>query len=422
MGSFAEIDRELARQLKLLEFGTTEVTPREEFTAMLQKSLETGLPLRVKCGIDPTSCDVHLGHTVPYRKMRQFQELGHLGVVVIGDYTASIGDPTGRDQSRQALSLDQVKKNAETYLDQLSTILDPAKTEVRYQWEWFGEANLTDVLLWASQTTAAKLLAHETFKNRLEKGQTLSLHELLYPVLQGMDSVFIKADVELGGQDQRFNVLMGRDYQRAQNMRPQVAILLPLITGTCGRFKMSKTSGNTIPIKSDPFDKFGKVMSIPDSCVLEYYRHLVGLPPEKFAHIEEEWEGGGLPPHESKRQLAQMIVSLFHGEDVGEEMRAKFDAVFKRGQVPDDIPSYTFERGDSLISLLAKAGVLASKGEGRRMVKQKAVTLIDNDNDDDDDDDNHKESRRLDDADMKIGDDFKGKVLKVGKRRFLKLL
>ena len=224
------VEKELERQLKYLEFGTTEITPRDEFVSMLRESIRSGGPLRVKCGIDPTGSDVHLGHLVPYRKMRQFQDLGHLGVVIIGDYTASIGDPTGRNESRPALQRELIERNAERYMDQVFTVVDRSRTEVSHQSEWFQEITLREVLQWASQTTVAKLLSHETFHDRLASGQSLSLHELFYPVLQGVDSVKVQADVELGGSDQKFNVLMGRDYQRMNNQRPQVAMLLPIIS------------------------------------------------------------------------------------------------------------------------------------------------------------------------------------------------
>ncbi|MBP5297146.1 MAG: tyrosine--tRNA ligase, partial [Bacteriovoracaceae bacterium] len=237
----AEEEAEFQKQWEHLTFGTVEITPRDEFALMLRNSIKTHTPLRIKCGIDPTGHEVHLGHLVPYRKMRQFEDFGHQGVVVIGDYTAQIGDPTGKNESRPALTAEQVKANAENYMAQIYTVLDPAKTEVRWQSEWFGKITLRDVLHWASETTLAKLLSHETFAQRLKVGASLGLHEFFYPVLQGMESVYIQADVELGGSDQKFNVLMGRDYQKNRKMRPQVAMLLPIITGTDGQQKMSKS-------------------------------------------------------------------------------------------------------------------------------------------------------------------------------------
>ena len=404
-------EKELSHQLEWLEFGATEITPRNEFTDILRKSIDERTPLRIKCGVDPTGPKLHLGHTVPYRKMRQFQNLGHTGVVVIGDYTASIGDPTGKEESRPHLEIKQVKKNAKTYMEQLFTILDPKKTEIRHQSEWFGKTSLTDILKWSSQTSTAKLLGHETFRLRLEKGHPLSLHELIYPVLQGMDSVFVKADVELGGSDQRFNVLMGRDFQRIYNLRPQVIMLLPLITGTCGKSKMSKSLNNTIDLQDEPSEKFGKVMSIPDHCILEYFRYLTDISPQEFTKMENRVKKEEIHPNEAKKQLAATIVTVFHGNKAGLQARKQFETVFKRKEIPDEMPEFSLDKKIELVSILAQSGILSSKNEAKRMVRQSAVNLIDG-----------KKTIRLSDENLLIGDDYKGKVLKVGKRKFLKLV
>jgi len=403
-----KIVEEAKRQLEILEFGAVEITPRDEFFEMLKSSLKENRPLRIKCGIDPTTSDVHLGHTVPFRKMRQFQDLGHIGVVIIGDYTAGIGDPTGKTESRPPLTKEEIQQNVKSYMEQVMTVLDEERTEICYQTEWFEEVTLRDVISWASQTTVAKLLSHETFKDRLENSQPLSLHELFYPVLQGVDSVFVKADVELGGTDQKFNVLMGRDYQRNAELRPQVAMLLPIIHGTCGSQKMSKSLGNYIGINDGPFDKFGKIMSIPDKIMLEYYEHIGDVNKEEFTKIKEGLESGNFHPNEAKKQLAEKIVSFFHGEKSGKEMRAKFEDVFKRKQVPEDIPEYEFERGKDLVTTLFESGLLPSKGEVRRMVKQNAVRFMDGD--------------KVQDPDLTLDDSFAGKIVKVGKRKFLQLL
>lgn len=401
------VEKELARQLEILKFGVTEITPEDEFVKMLRKSIAEKKPLRVKCGIDPTGFDVHLGHLVPYRKMRQFQDLGHQGVVIIGDYTASIGDPTGKNESRPPLSPEEINKNAKRYMEQVFTVVDKNKTEVKFQSEWFKNVTLHDVLTWAAQTTVAKLLSHETFSNRLDQGHSLALHELFYPVLQGIDSVYIKADVELGGSDQKFNVLMGRDYQRHAKQRPQVAMLLPIITGTCGTQKMSKSLNNYIGILDEPFDKFGKVMSVPDNLMLEYFQYIADITPKEFSQIKEGLEKGTLHPNETKKLLAQKIVSFFHGEGVGLEMKEKFENVFKKGGVPDDAPEFEFQRGAHLIDILVDSKLLASKGEARRMFKQNAVSIVD--------------GEKLQDGMINIDKSFSGKVIKVGKRKFLRL-
>lgn len=402
------VEAELARQLEILKFGVTEITPEEDFVKMLRHSIATKTPLRVKCGIDPTAADVHLGHTVPYRKMRQFQDLGHIGVVIIGDYTASIGDPTGKNESRPPLSKEAIEQNAKRYMDQVYTVVDPDRTEVCFQSEWFAERSLKDVLSWAAQTTVAKLVSHDTFKNRLSEGHSLALHELFYPVLQGIDSVYVKADVELGGSDQRFNVLMGRDYQRNAGLRPQVAMLLPIVTGTCGTQKMSKSLGNYIGILDEPFDKFGKVMSIPDSIMPEFWKYLSGVTAQEYEKIVAGLASGEIHPNECKKELATKIVAFFHGPEVGLEMRGQFEAVFKKGGVPEDTPSYEVSSAKDILSILLETNMVPSKSEGRRMMGQGAVRFNDGD--------------KIEDIDFQITDAHKGQVLKIGKRKFLKLV
>ncbi len=402
------IEKEVQRQFEILKFGVSEITPEEDLISMLRHSITTNTPLRVKCGIDPTATDVHLGHTVPYRKMRQFQDLGHIGVVIIGDYTASIGDPTGRNDSRPPLTAEQIKENAARYMEQVYTVVDKDKTEIRFQSEWFKDVTLSDVIGWAGQTTVAKLVSHDTFAKRLEEGHSLGLHELFYPVLQGIDSVYVKADVELGGTDQKFNVLMGRDYQKHAKLRPQTAMLLPIITGTCGTQKMSKSLGNTIGILDEPFDKFGKTMSIPDAIMLEWWKYVGNVDETKYAQIEADLKSETLHPNECKKQLGVAVVSFFHGEEVGKAMREQFENVFKKKQVPDDVPDFSFERGQNLLDSLVAAKLVPSKAEGRRMIQQNAVSIVDGD--------------KLSKVDIVLDDSFAGKVLKVGKRKFAKLV
>jgi len=404
----ASVVTEAKKQLKSLEFKTLEITPRDEFVVMLLKSLRDNSPLRVKCGIDPTGTDVHLGHTIPYRKMRQFQDLGHTGVVVIGDYTAQIGDPTGKVESRPALTPEDTKKNAQKYLEQISCVLDMNRTEVRHQSEWFGSTTLLDVMNWANQTTVAKLVSHDTFKKRLEQGHSLGLHELFYPVLQGIDSVFINADVELGGSDQKFNVLMGRDYQKWKGKRPQVAVLLPIIQGTCGTQKMSKSLNNYIGVLDKPFDQFGKVMSIPDELMIEYAQFASSMSESEFLEFKKSLESGSMHPNIAKKQLASNIVAIFHGKDIGDQMKLQFEEVFKKKNVPDEIPEYSFERGASLSSIILGAKLLKSSSEVRRMVSQNAVGIVDGD--------------KITDHSYVIDASFEGRILKIGKRKFLKLV
>lgn len=402
-----ETQREAKRQMELIQSGCVEITPAHEFELMLCDSLENNRPLRVKCGIDPNIQDVHIGHLVPYRKMRLFQDLGHQGVVIIGDYTASIGDPSGKNEARPAMDIKDVQKNALAYMEQLYFVLDKDKTEVRYQSEWFEKAGLTEILTWAAQTTVAKLLSHETFKVRLEKNLPLALHELFYPVLQGIDSVFIDADVELGGSDQLFNVLMGRDYQKARGQRPQVAILLPLIMGICGTQKMSKSLGNFISILDEPFDKFGKVMSIPDPLMKDYYQFVLGTPESELADLDKGLKDGSLHPNEVKKTLASRLVGLFHGEQIGNEMREQFERVFKQKKIPDDVPRFSISEDVLLVTAFLEAGLVSSKGELRRLIKQNAVSFVD--------------GEKITDPEFTLNKDHQGLVVKAGKRKFLKL-
>lgn len=401
-------ENEFKRQWAILAEGVSEITPEPEFEKMLKHSLASQTPLRVKCGIDPTNRDVHIGHMVPYKKMRQFQDLGHIGIVVIGDYTARIGDPTGKNESRPPLSEEKVKEYAAQYMEQVFTILDREKTEIRYQSEWFGEASLETVLSWASETTVAKLVAHDTFKKRLETKESLGLHELFYPVLQGIDSVFINADVELGGTDQKFNVLMGRDYQKHREKRPQIAMLLPLLMGTCGGQKMSKSLGNYIAIYDEPFDKFGKAMSIPDDMMENYALYASGFREKEREEFIKELQAGTLHPNEAKKQLAMSIVEVYHGPQMAKEMREQFERVFAKKKVPDEIPEFTFTRGEKLVTTLVSAKILASNGEARRMIKQGAVSIID--------------GEKITETEITLSDEFSGQIVKIGKRKFVKLL
>lgn len=396
----------LEQQLAELAFGTLEITPLDEFKQMLAHSLKNNKPLRVKCGIDPTGTDVHLGHMVAFKKMRKFQDLGHTGVVIIGDYTAQIGDPTGKNESRPRLSAEQVAENSKRYMEQVYQVLDESRTEVHYQSEWFNSASLADILNWAGQTTVAKLIAHETFKNRLQSENSLGLHELFYPVLQGIDSVYIKADVELGGSDQKFNVLMGRDYQRQAKLRPQVALLLPLLMGLDGQEKMSKSLNNYIGVLDEPFDKFGKVMSIPDELMETYVLYAGSYSKAEAEAFIQELKT--LHPNEAKKQLASNIVDLYHGESLGQAMRAQFEAVFAKGKVPDEVPEYSLKQPQTLLDVLVLADLVSSKGEGRRLITQKAVGFVD--------------GAKMTDPQFILTTEHQGQVIKAGKRKFLRLI
>jgi tyrosyl-tRNA synthetase len=392
-------------ELKVIRKGVEEIIPEEELLKKLEKSAKTGKPLRVKYGIDPTGYDVHIGHLVPIRKMREFQDLGHIGVIIIGDFTAQIGDPTGRDESRPPLTAEMVKTNSEKYMEQLFTVLDPSKTEVRKQSEWFGNMGMLDVIKLMGKFTLAQFLAHDTFRNRYEQGLPLGMHEIMYPILQGYDSVAIESDIELGATEQKFNILCGRDMQRIFGMEQQIAVLSPILIGTDGINKMSKSMNNYIAVFDTPNDKFGKVMSIPDKLILNYFNYATKLDPDDIAVIKKELDSG-VNPMLYKKQLAREIVKLYHGEEASIEAQAAFEKVFSNKELPDDMPElFTKEDKIKLIKLLVDNELCASNSEAKRMIMQNAVTV-----------DGNKWTDI--DGDLTITD---GIVIKVGKRKFLQI-
>ncbi|MCB5231138.1 MAG: tyrosine--tRNA ligase [Candidatus Cloacimonas sp.] len=392
-------------EMKIIKRRVEEIIPEEELIAKLAKSKKTGKPLRVKYGIDPTGSDVHIGHLVPIRKMRELQDMGHTGVIIIGDFTAQIGDPTGRDTSRPPLSAEQAKKNAERYMDQLYTVLDRDKTEVRWQSEWFSKLTLADTLQMMGKFTLAQFMAHDTFRDRYEKGLPLGMHEIMYPILQGYDSVVVEADIELGATEQKFNILTGRDMQRYFGMEQQVALLFPILVGTDGVNKMGKSLNNYIAVFDPPNEKYGKVMSIPDSAIVEYFRLATNTDEEELAKIEAELKSGTNPKF-IKQRLARSIVSLYHSEEEALAAEEAFDRQFSQGEVPDDIPVFDCEE-DSIwiVKLLTDSGLCKSGGEARRMIKQNAVSVND---------------RKIESEDevIELNDET---VVKVGKRRYCKV-
>ena len=392
-------------ELKIIRKGVEEIIPEEELIKKLEKSQKTGKPLRIKYGIDPTGYDVHIGHLVPIRKMREFQDLGHTGIIIIGDFTAQIGDPTGRDESRPPLTSEMVKANSEKYMEQLFTVLDPAKTEVRLQSEWFGKMGMMDVLKLMGKFTLAQFMAHDTFRNRYEQGLPLGMHEIMYPILQGYDSVAIESDIELGATEQKFNILCGRDMQRMYGMEQQIAVLSPILIGTDGVQKMSKSMNNYIAVFDTPNDKFGKVMSIPDALILNYFNYATKLDPDDIAKIKKELDSG-VNPMINKKLLANEIVKLYHGEAAGIEAQAAFEKVFSKKELPDDMPIYeTSETSIKLIKLMVDNQLCASNSEAKRMIMQNAVTV---------------DGEKWTDVEGELPI-TEGLVIKVGKRKFLKI-
>jgi len=392
-------------ELKVIRKGVEEIIPEEEMIKKLEKSAQTGKPLRIKYGIDPTGYDVHIGHLVPIRKMREFQDLGHIGVIIIGDFTAQIGDPTGRDESRPPLTSETVKVNSEKYMEQLFAVLDPDKTEVRWQSEWFGPMGMTDVLKLMGKFTLAQFMAHDTFRNRYEQGLSLGMHELMYPILQSYDSVAIESDVELGATEQKFNILCGRDMQRIFGMEQQIAVLSPILIGTDGLTKMSKTMNNYIAVFDPPNEKYGKVMSIPDKLILNYFNYATKLDPDDIEKIKKELESG-INPMIYKKQLAREIVKLYHGEEASIEAQAAFEKVFSKKELPDEMPVFTTNEDKiRFVSLLVDNSLCVSNSEAKRMIQQNAVTV-----------DGVKWTDI--EGDLSIRD---GIVIKVGKRKFLQI-
>ncbi|HHE37920.1 MAG TPA: tyrosine--tRNA ligase [Candidatus Cloacimonetes bacterium] len=393
------------KELKIIKKGVDELISETEMISKLERSEKKGKPLRIKYGIDPTGYDVHIGHLVPIRKMREFQDLGHLGVIIIGDFTAQIGDPTGRDESRPPLTGEQVRKNAEKYMDQLYKVLDKNKTEVRWQSEWFGNMGMSDVLKLMGKFTLARFLAHDTFRNRYEQGLSLGMHEMMYPILQAYDSVAVNADVELGATEQKFNILAGRDMQRYFGQEQQIALLSPILLGIDGKEKMSKSLNNYIAVFDSPKDKYGKVMSIPDESIINYFNYATKIAPEEIEEIEKQLKNSEINPKFIKQRLAREVVSLYHGEKAAKEAEKEFNQIFAKKEIPDEMPGYELQNEkEKIIDILVKTKTCASGSEARRMIKQNAVSI---------------DGKKVTDIFYEISDDC---IIKVGKRRFLKVI
>ncbi|HIR01883.1 MAG TPA: tyrosine--tRNA ligase [Candidatus Aveggerthella stercoripullorum] len=357
-------------QLHIIKSGTAQIVPE---SALLEK-LKRGKQLNIKLGVDPTAPDIHLGHAVPLRKLRAFQDLGHRVTLIIGDGTALIGDPSGRNTTRPQLTREQIAANAQTYVDQAFKILDPEKTTLRYNSEWLLSMNLEGLLKVASKFSVARILERDDFHNRYTNNQSISLHEFLYPIMQAYDSVVIEADVELGGTDQLFNLLAGRELMEKMDMEPQVCLTLPLLEGTDGVRKMSKSYGNYIGLTDEPADMFGKVMSIPDEMMVKYYRLASTLPVDQIDAIEAGLANDELHPNRVKRDLARNIVAAYHGAEAAEAAEAEFDRVFKQHEIPEDIEEFAADLTPNdegkvyLAKLLAEAGMASSVGDARRLI------------------------------------------------------
>lgn len=365
-------------QLRVIASGTMQIVPMDE----LKKKLERGVPLNIKLGVDPTSPDLHLGHAVPLRKMRQFQDLGHKVTLIIGNGTALIGDPSGRDSTRPPLTEEQVEANAKTYVEQAMKILDPERTTIVHNGDWIKPMTLADMLGLMSKFNVARILEREDFHNRYTNGQSIALHEFIYPVLQAYDSVVIKADVEMGGNDQIFNLLAGRDLMRDEGMEPQVALTMPLLEGLDGHKKMSKSYKNYVGLTDAPADMYGKLMSISDEMVPRYFRLCSTVDLDRVDAIDKSFADGTADPYELKRELARNICDLYHGAGAGEEAQAAFAAQFKRNEAPEDIatfPMSVVEPGEDgkvyLAKLMVDVKIAPTNSEARRLIDGGAVKI-----------------------------------------------
>lgn len=380
--------------------GAQEIIPLDE----LKKKLESGRELVIKLGMDPTAPDIHLGHTVILNKLRTFQNLGHKVVLIIGDFTASVGDPSGKNATRPQLSREQILTNAQTYAEQAFKVLDKDKTEIRYNSEWFNELDAVGMIRLASKLTVARMLEREDFTKRYQAGQPIAIHEFLYPLLQGHDSVVLKADVELGGTDQKFNLLMGRELQKDAGLEPQCVLMMPLLVGLDGVKKMSKSANNYIGVHDAPNDMFGKIMSLSDDLMWSYFDLLSFRPLTEIQELKQKCSSGEMNPRDAKMELGREIVARYHGEQAGLDAVNGFINQFAKGVIPEDIEEFTFENVQSLPNMLKDAGLVASTSEAMRMLKQNAVKC---------------DGEVI--SDPKAAVEHGTKVYQVGKRRFARI-
>jgi tyrosyl-tRNA synthetase len=396
-------------QMDLIKRGVFEIIPEEELVRKLEKSFKENKPLNIKLGCDPSRPDLHIGHSVVLRKLAQFQSLGHQAILIIGDFTGMIGDPSGRNVTRPALSLEQTRIHGQSYFEQASKIIDPQRTKIVYNSEWLSKMNFEDVIKLASKYTVARMIERDDFTKRFKAGEPISVHEFLYPLAQAMDSVAISSDVELGGTDQKFNLLVGRDIQREFGMEPQIILTMPLIVGTDGVEKMSKSYNNYIGISEPAKEIFGKTLSIPDSLILNYFELATNVSNSELEVIKLELNNENVNPRNIKRKLARTLVAMYHSEQAAIEAQEEFDKIFIKKEVPDEIPEFKIEDDISelgILDLIVKVNCAPSKGEARRLVTQGGVTL---------------DGEKIEDvaAIIKLKNES---ILKVGKRKFVKII
>ena len=397
-----------AEQLEALERGTVDLINEEELGKKLERSCETGKPLVVKVGFDPSTPDIHLGHTVVMRKMKQFQDLGHQIVFVVGDFTGMIGDPSGRSKTRPQLTREEILENAETYRQQAFKVLDESKTRLEFNSTWLEKLGASGFVKLAGKYTVARMLERDDFEKRFKANQPIGVHELLYPLAQAYDSVELEADVEMGGTDQLFNLLVGRDIMRDYGLELQVVLTVPLLVGTDGVEKMSKSLGNYIAVEDTPKDMFGKVMSISDDLMWSYYELCTSLDAAEIDQLRQQVESGELHPKAAKMALARTIATDFHGAQAAAAAEKEFDQVFADGGLPDDIAKHSLDSDEPLwiVKVVRECGFSSSNGEARRLVAQGAVSL---------------DGEKITDVEATVPNDGTERVLKVGRRRFAKV-
>lgn len=402
----------LDEQMEVFLRGTAEIISPAELREKIRRADQEGRPLRIKLGVDPSAPEIHLGHTVPLRKLYQLQKLGHQIIFLVGDFTGRIGDPSGRSETRKQLTEEQIAINAKTYTDQVFKILDPEKTVIEYNSRWLSALTFTDVVELAAKTTVARILERDDFATRFAENRPIGLHEFLYPLMQGYDSVALQADVELGGTDQKFNLLMGRQLQRDFGQEPQICLMLPILEGIDGNQKMSKSLGNYIGIDESPAEMYGKTMAIPDELMIKYYELVTDVPLAEIRSIKAGLEDGTLHPRDAKMRLAREIVTLYHGSAAAEGAEETFRTVFQQGDIPDDVPELSLspelvdENGCIwIVRLLTDLELCSSSSEARRLINQGAVSI-----------DNLKQE----DPEALIKA-HKGLLVRVGKRRFARL-
>lgn len=396
----------VAEQIDLIRRGVEEIIPEEELERKLEESRASGRPLNIKLGADPSRPDLHIGHAVVLQKLRDFQDLGHQAILIIGDFTAMIGDPSGKSKTRPALTLEETRQNGQTYFDQATKILSSKRLKIMYNSQWLASMDFGEVIELASKYTVAQLLEREDFSRRYRGRIPIALHELLYPLVQARDSVAVEADVELGGTDQTFNLLIARDLQRAHGQSEQVVITCPLLVGTDGVDKMSKSSDNYIALNDFPNDIYGKTLSIPDELMPNWFRLTLFYPDDEVARIVEGLESGELHPRDTKRRLARELVARYSSQKTAEKAEKEFDRIFINKDVPDSMETYRLDQAAPLLDLMVEAGLISSKGEGRRLIQGGGVSL---------------DGEKVEDITLVV-EPGEERVLKVGKRKFLRLV